>query len=103
MSLYKGPPPKASAGELETLLLIVALATAWHVGLALLERHLRPKQDRPSLARLLLLAEVDVLRTLRAELRRWGRRRREGRCEQKLSQVEEKLKELGEDEAGSDF
>lgn len=78
--------------------MVIALAAAWHVGLALFERHLRPEHDRPSLAKLLLLAEVEALRTLRAELRR----RREGRKERKLSQVEERLKELSEDEAEAD-
>ena len=84
-----------------TLLLVVALATAWHAGLALLERHRRPKKDRPSLVKLLLLAEVEVLRTLMAELKR---RSLCGRgSERKLSQVKERLKELGEDGAGADF
>lgn len=86
-----------------TLLLVIALAAFWHIGLALLEKHHRPKQDRPSLARLLFLAEVEVLRTLRAELKRRRLRGHRGRCERKLSQVEERLKELGEDGARADF
>lgn len=85
-----------------TLLVVVTLAMAWHVGLALLERQRRPERDRPPLAKLLLLAEVEVLRTLRGELKRRLRLRREHRCERKLSEVEGRLKELGEDGARAD-
>lgn len=76
---------------------MVALAIAWHIGLALLERSRYPKQARPSLARLLLSAEVDLLRTLRGELKRRLRLRRELKSERKLSEVEGRLEELGED------
>lgn len=76
---------------------MVALAIAWHIGLALLERSRYPKQARPSLARLLLSAEVDLLRTLRGELKRRLRLRREPKSERKLSEVEGRLEELGED------
>jgi hypothetical protein len=76
---------------------VVALAIAWHIGLALLERSCYPKQARPSLARLLLVAEVDLLRTLRSELKRRLRLRRELKSERKLSEVEGRLEELGED------
>lgn len=84
---------------METLLGIIVLAIIWHVGLAIIEYQRRPEKDRPSLAKLLLLAEVEVLRALRAELKRRRLRRRE----QKLSEVEEKLKESGEDETRADF
>ncbi len=76
---------------------VVALAVAWHIGLALLERSRYPKQSRPPLAKLLLSAEVDLLRTLRSELRRRLRLSREPRGERKLSEVEGRLEELGED------
>ena len=79
-----------------TLLLVISLAAAWHVGLAVLERRLCSEQDRPSFAKLLLLAEVEVLRTLRAELKRRRLIGKDG-CEPKLSEVEGRLKELGED------
>lgn len=82
---------------MDTLPAVVALAIAWHIGLALLERSRYPKQARPSLARLLLVAEVDLLRTLRSELKRRLRLRRELKSERKLSEVEGRLEELGED------
>ncbi len=82
---------------MDTLLVVVALAVAWHIGLTLLERSRYPKQARPPLAKLLLSAEVDLLRTLRSELRRRLRLRREPKSEQKLSDVEGRLEELGED------
>jgi len=84
---------------LETLLGIIVLAIIWHVGLAVVEHQRRPEKDRPSLAKLLLLAEVEVLRALRAELKRRRLRKRE----RKLSEVEERLKESGEDETRADF
>jgi len=88
---------------MEIFLLVIALAAVWHIGLALLEKHRYPEQDRPSLARLLLLAEVEVLRTLRTELKRQRLKKQESQCERKLSQVEERLKELGEDGTGVEF
>lgn len=85
---------------MDTLPFVVVLAVAWHVGLTLLARSRYPKQTRPPLARLLLLAEFDVLRTLRTELRRRLNIRRERRCERKLSEVEGRLRELGEGDVG---
>lgn len=82
---------------MDTLQAVVALAIAWHIGLTLLERSRYPKQSRPPLAKLLLSAEVDLLRTLRSELRRRLRLSREPKGERKLSEVEGRLKELGED------
>lgn len=85
-----------------TLLFVISLAVAWHVGLAVLERRICSGQDGPSLAKLLLLAEVEVLRALRAELKR-RRLREKDECGRKLSKVEERLKELGENGARADF
>ncbi len=82
---------------MEILLLIIALAGAWHIGLAIIESRLDSRQAGQSLARLLLLAEVEVLRALRAELRR--RQPGKGGGGEKLSRVEARLKELGEDGA----
>jgi len=81
---------------LSTLPFIVAIAIAWHFGLAIFEHRRRPEHDRPSIAKLLLLAEVEVLRALRAELRRRSRRGGNEQRREKLSQVESKLKELNE-------
>lgn len=79
-----------------TLLALLALAFAWHIGLAVLMRHLRPKRGAPSLKKLLLLAEIEILRTLRAEIRRscagLG-----GRWRGKLTEVDMRLKEVDEE------
>jgi len=77
------------------------LAIIWHVGLTIIEYQRRPEKDRPSLAKLLLLAEVEVLRALRAELKQRRLRKRER--QHKLSEVEERLEELGEDGKRADF
>ncbi len=81
-----------------TLPFVVVLAIAWHISLALLERSRHPKQTRPPLAKLLLSVEVDLLRTLRSELKRRLQLRREPMSERKLSEVEKRLEELGGDE-----
>lgn len=81
---------------MDTLPLIAVIAAVWHVSLALIERSRYPKQAKPPLGKLLLLAEVEVLRTLRAELRRHLVIKREPVSEQKLDEVEKRLKEMGE-------
>ncbi|RLG57792.1 MAG: hypothetical protein DRN83_00950 [Hadesarchaea archaeon] len=63
------------------------------MGLALFERHRYEKNNAPSLSRLLLLAEVELLKTIKAELKR-----RRGR-ERRLVKIEDELRELNEDEA----
>jgi len=88
---------------LEVLLGIIVLAIIWHVGLAIIEYQRRPEKGRPSLAKLLLLAEVEVLRALRAELKQTRLRKRECQHGRKLSEVEERLEELGEDGERADF
>ena len=97
LPIYKRPPPKASAGKLEKLIGIIVLAVIWHVGVAVIEYYRRHERDRPSLVKLLLLAEVEVLRALRAELKRRHLHKRERQHKRKLSEVEERLEELGED------
>jgi hypothetical protein len=76
---------------------VIVLAIAWHVGLAVLEHSRYPKQARPPLAKLLFLAEVDLLRTLRGELKRRLCLEHEPATERKLSEVEGRLEELSED------
>lgn len=83
---------------MDSLPIVITLAIAWHVGLALLEHQRKPEQSRVSLAKLLLLAEVEVLRNLRSELKRRVRLARERRCERKLEEVEARLRELDVDE-----
>jgi hypothetical protein len=85
-----------AAGGLEVLLGVIAVAVSWHVGLAVLERHLSRSRRGPSLLRLLLLAEVEVLRALREELKRC-RSLDDDEVKMKLSRVEQRLEELGED------
>lgn len=82
---------------MDTLTAVVVLAVAWHIGLTLLERSRYPRQARPSLVKLLLLAEVDLLKTLRSELKRHLRLKCEPKSERKLSEVEGRLEELGGD------
>ncbi len=81
---------------------MAALAVAWHVGLALLERSHYPRRARPPLTKLLLLAEVELLRTLRAELKRRIHFKQDPESDQKLFEVEGRLKELGENEQRAD-
>lgn len=79
-----------------TLLAVLGLAFAWHFGLAMLTRHLHPGRDRPSLKKLLLLAEIEILRTLRAEIKRRSCAGPESRWKRKLTVVEGRLRELDE-------
>jgi hypothetical protein len=73
------------------------LALVWHINLALLERSRNPKA-KPRLKDLLLLAEADLLRALRNELRHYLHFKREHGKEQKLLEVERRLKELNGNE-----
>lgn len=77
---------------------MAALAVVWHVCLAWLERSRYPQRASPPLMRLLLLAEVDLLRTLRAELKRRIHFKRDPESERKLFEVEGRLRELDGDE-----
>lgn len=52
---------------MRALALTLALALAWHLGLALLRRRLK-RGPKPSLLGLLKLAELDLLRSLHREL-----------------------------------
>lgn len=85
---------------METLFGVILLAIIWHVGVAVVEYHRRPERNRPSFAKLLLLAEVEVLRALYAELKRRRSHKREHR--QKLAQVKKRLEELKEYEERAD-
>jgi hypothetical protein len=91
---------------LETLIGVIVLAIIWHVGVVVIEYHRRPERDRPSFAKLLLLAEVEVLRALHAELKRRRSRKRERererQRERKLAQIKKRLEELREYEERAD-
>jgi hypothetical protein len=89
LPIYKGPPHKSAFGKLEILLGIIVLA--------IIEYQRHHQKDRPSLAKLMLLAEVEVIRAFLAEIRRRHLRKRERQHKRKLSEFEERLEEQSED------
>jgi hypothetical protein len=74
--------------------IVVAIAAVWHIGLALLEHYRAPRLNRPPLAKLLLTAEVEVLRTLRSELTRKLSKNPRGPLKRRLEEVERRLEEI---------
>lgn len=78
-------------GSLEQLLILIAVA--WHAGLVFFERRLN-QDGTTSLLRLLFTAEIELLRSLRAELQ--GMSAKDAGSAIKLFQVEQRLKELDE-------
>ncbi|MEM4202028.1 MAG: hypothetical protein QW786_02335 [Candidatus Hadarchaeum sp.] len=73
---------------------LILIAVAWHAGLVTLERRLNRNGTNPSVRRLLFTAELELLRSLRAELKRMSAK--DADAAMKLFQVEERLRELGE-------
>ncbi len=63
------------------------------MGLVLFEQSRHRRSRAFSIPRLLLLAEVELLKSIRSELKR-----RRGH-ERRLTQIEDELRELGEDES----
>ena len=89
-------------GKLNSIVLVTALAICWHVGLTLLI-HLRGNElPKPSLKKLLKLAELDILATLRGELTRLAHSKPKLRptYEKKLRDVDVQMKKLGETDEG---
>jgi hypothetical protein len=76
------------------LFIVIAIAMAWHVGVALLEHYRAPRLSRPPLAKLLLTAEVEVLQTLRNELTRKFSKNPGRVPKLRLEEVERRLKEI---------
>ena len=76
------------------LLLVIGLAAAWHLGIVVLERRVRPGGDKIPVTRLLLLAEADVIRSVAAEIRRRLIKRKDERLKQKLAEAEGRLSEI---------
>lgn len=76
------------------LLLVMGLAAAWHLGLVVLERRVRPGGDKVPITRLLFLAEADVLRSVTAEIRQRLVKRKDERLKQKLAEAEGRLSEI---------
>jgi hypothetical protein len=91
-SLFKQAPRKGLAGCVDPLFAVIGLAIVWHFCIALLERCRCPTHARPPMSKLLLLAEIEVLKTLKGELKRLLRSG--SKCEQKLREVNQKLREL---------
>jgi hypothetical protein len=83
-----------SSGGISSLLLIIGLAAAWHFGLAVIERRVKPDGDKIPVTRLLLMTEADVLRSVVAEIRRRLTKRKDGRLKQKLAEAEGRLGEI---------
>ncbi|MEM3421483.1 MAG: hypothetical protein QW835_01660 [Candidatus Hadarchaeum sp.] len=75
-------------------LCLILIAVAWHAGLVALERHLDRNGTTPSVLRLLFTAEMELLRSLRAELKRLSAK--DANAAMELFQVEQRLRELGE-------
>ena len=99
--LYKEPPRKCSAGNLNSIMLVVALAVGWHIGITWLARSRMPAFTKPSLPRLLRLAELDLLSALRGELTRrlHAKHGLQPRHKQKLREVDAQIKKLEESNA----
>ncbi|MEW6221903.1 MAG: hypothetical protein AB1476_01080 [Candidatus Hadarchaeota archaeon] len=74
--------------------MVVGLALAWHIGLAALERTRAKDGSRVPVGRLLLMAEVDVVKALVSETKRRLVKRREKHLEQKLEKAEGRLKDI---------
>ncbi len=82
--------------------LVIALAVGWHTSIIWLERSRRPNLTRPPLPKLLQLAELDLLSTIRGELIRLARTKPKlrPRYERKLCEVNEQIRTLEESDAG---
>jgi hypothetical protein len=74
--------------------IVVAIAAAWHLGLTLLERYRTQKLNRTPLAKLLLMAEAEVLHTLKSELIRKLSKIPRKTLRLRLEEVERRLKEI---------
>ena len=80
---------------MDSLLAVMASAVVWHLGLVLLQRSRCREPAGPPLVRFLSFAELDLLQTLRDELKHLFGLSREPRHEQKLREVDRRLEELG--------
>lgn len=79
-------------------MLVTALAICWHAGLILLIRSRGNELLKPSIKKLLKLAEMDILATLRGEITRLAHSKPKLRpmYEGKLREVDVEMKKLGE-------
>ena len=86
---------------MNSVMLVVALAVGWHIGITWLARSRKPAFARLSLLQLLRLAELDLLSALRGELTRRAHAKHglQPRDEQKLRAVDAQIKKLEESNA----
>lgn len=83
-------------------MLVIALAICWHGSLTLLIRSRGNELPKPSIKKLLKLAELDILATLRGEMTRLAHSKPKLRptYERKLRDVDVQMKNLGETDEG---
>jgi len=83
-------------------MLVIALAICWHGSLTLLIRSRGNELSKPSIKKLLKLAELDILATLRGEMTRLAHSKPKLRptYERKLRDVDVQMKKLGETDEG---
>gem|GEM_PF-1018091 len=83
---------------MNSVVLVIALAICWHGGLMLLIRSCGNELPKPSLKKLLKLAELDILATLRGEMTRLAHSKPKLKpmCEGKLREVDVQIKKLSE-------
>jgi hypothetical protein len=100
--LFKGASTKTLVGELNSILLVLALAAGWHVGVTWLVRSRGSELAKPSLSKLLHLAELDILATLRGEITRLAHTKPKlgPKYEEKLREVDLQVKKLGGTDGG---
>jgi len=74
----------------------------WHVGITWFVRSRGSELAKPSLSKLLHLAEIDILATLRGEITRLAHSKPKLRpkYEEKLREVDVQMKKLGESDEG---
>ena len=82
---------------MNSILLVILIAIGWHVSLFWLERSRQPYTEKPSLAKLLRLVELDILSTIRGEFLRVLQTRPDLKLgyDRKLQNVNEQLNLLG--------
>ncbi|MEM2192753.1 MAG: hypothetical protein QXG38_03975 [Candidatus Hadarchaeales archaeon] len=73
------------------ILVVLGLAVGWHISIVILERFLLRPPAKPSLTKLLLSAEAELLRVLKAELLQKRKEARVAEIERRLEEIECKI------------
>ncbi|MEM3723276.1 MAG: hypothetical protein QW179_02355 [Candidatus Hadarchaeales archaeon] len=73
------------------ILVVLGLAVGWHISIVILERFLLRPSEKPSLTKLLLSAEAELLRVLKAELLQKRKEARVAEIERRLEEIECKI------------